>query len=109
MSTTGKILRNCIGQLIITEGLSIWLFWRARALIPSPISTGLLAPWTLLVVPQAMAIQEGRHAGFALLLLVDVAFLAVMTFLIASNRKVESGLFLLLFNLSNIMFTAGGI
>ncbi len=103
-----RLLRDCIVQLIVTEGVSFWLFWRTRDITGPPIVTGLIAPVLLPVVPPWLSLEQGHYIGFAVFVLADLVFLGFMAFLIANNRRVASRLCLLVLNVVGILIMGGG-
>jgi hypothetical protein len=103
--TTARNLLICITQLLVTESLLV---------VPDIIfrhtvtSESILAPISLLALAPIWAVEDRAFGGFLAILLIDIAFLSIMTFSITRNHKVIGGVCLFLFNFMGIGFIAAG-
>ena len=98
--TTAKNLGICIAQLLATEVLSVGFFGR------SPRLMALTAPIAIFLAP-VDALLDRNYSAFFVWLPINVAFLAIMAFLIVTNRKIAAGVALFFFNIASVVFTLG--
>jgi hypothetical protein len=109
-SSSKHLLIRCIVQVLLTEGLSFWFFVGLRSYLGEPLALrlGLMAPVFLFVL-LTDALKDTRYVAFLLTLLVDTAFVAVVTFSIIKKRTFVGNICLLVFNLIGIVLIIGAL
>jgi hypothetical protein len=107
--TTKTLLIRRVVQLLLTEALSIWLFFPGRGLGEGfSLRTGILAPVTLAFFP-LWALKERNYAILAMTLLANIACVSIIGFSIMKKIKWIGGICLLLFTGAGIMLVSNGM